>query len=258
MKIAIVNCDQRMQQVYFNLSRDHETILINEFTNFARFDGADALVLPVKGVSTTGSINTQGKELVLPESFWRSFNSKVVFSGIPQPFLEQLNAICKYYMLDETLKKQNAHYTAEGVLFLLIDNTSKCIQDLLVDVLGYGVCGKEIVTWLKNLGIRHRIIRRDCESDDIFFTVEQYRDMQCGDVIINTSPAVVLDHDLLTSWKAKPLILDIATPDVIDYNTAIQSGMRVIKAGNLPNMVAYESAGDAIAQYVRGMLRAER
>lgn len=252
MKIAIVNCDQRMQQVYFDLSHDHETVLINEFTNFDRFDGADALVLPVKGITATGSIYANGKEFCLPESFWNEFIGKPIFVGIPQPFLAKLQGACYYYMQDSSVQEKNAQYTAEGVLFLLIDNTSRCIQDLHVDVIGYGACGKEITTWLRALGVEVRIIRRVKEKGCISY--EEYRNLSCGDVIINTSIASLLDHDVVTSWNCKPLILDIATPDVIDYDTAMKCGIRVIKAGNLPNMVAYESAGSLIATYVRGKL----
>lgn len=254
MKIAIVNSDRRMQEVYFDLSHDYETMLINEYTNFDRFDGADVLVLPVKGLTSTGSLYTQGKELILPENFWNLFSDKIIFAGIPQSFLTSNSFNVHYYMQDEGLKQNNARYTAEGVLFLLIDNTSRCIQDLQVDVIGYGACGKEIVKWLEALGVEVRIVRRVKDEDERSIDVATYRKSSCGDVVINTSISKVLDHDVLTSWKKKPLILDIATPDVIDYSTAQQVGIRVIKAGNLPTMVAYESAGKAIATYIRGKL----
>lgn len=256
MKLAIVNSDQRMQEVYFSLAKDYEVTLINEFTNFDRFDGADALILPVKGLTSTGSLYTSGKELILPESFWKVMHDAIIFAGIPQAFLRGFPHVYSY-MQEASVRKQNAVYTAEGTLFLLIDNTGKAIQDQLVDVIGYGMCGKEIVKWLQALQVKTRVIRRSCEEDEQFFTVERYRSMQCGDVIINTSISSLLDHDLMCSWDHKPLIIDIATPDVIDYNTACKLGIRVIKAGNLPNMVAYQSAGKLIAEYVRGKLDGE-
>lgn len=253
MKLAIVNSDQRMQEVYFDLSKDHEIVLINEFTDFDRFNGADACILPVKGLTSTGSLYAQGKELVLPASFWDSIREVEIFTGIPQAYLRDFPHV-HYYMQDELVKQKNAVYTAEGVLFLLIDNTGKCIQDQLVDVVGYGMCGKEIVRWLEALHVTYRVIRRECSEDEHFLTVDHYREIECGDVIINTSISPVFDHELLCSYTKKPLIIDIATPDVIDYDTALKKGIRVIKAGNLPNMVAYESAGKLIAEYIRGIL----
>lgn len=253
MKLAIVNSDQRMQEVYFNLSKDHEVILINEFTDFDRFQGADAFILPVKGLTSTGSLYTGGKELALPASFWEVLHDVPIFTGIEQAYLKDFPNVY-YYMQDKEVQRQNAVYTAEGTLFLLIDNTGRCIQDLLVDVIGYGMCGREIVKWLKALQVKHRIVRRSCEETDEVISVAHYRQIPCGDVVINTSISPVFDHELLCSYQHKPLIIDIATPDVIDYDTALKRGIRVIKAGNLPNMVAYESAGRLIATYVRGKL----
>lgn len=253
MRIAIVNCDQRMQEVYFSLSHDYETIAINEFTAFDRFDGADALVLPVKGLTATGSLYIAGKELAFPSSFWKKMRDVPIFTGIKQDFLNDFPHV-HYYMEDPQMKAQNAVYTAEGTLYLLMDHTGRSIKDLRVDVIGYGLCGKEMVSWLNALHIPTRIVRRTCMGEAHCISVEEYRHIECGDVIINTSIAPVVDRDLLNCWKKKPLIIDIATPDVIDYDTALSLGIRVIKAGNLPAQVAYESAGKGIADYVRGKL----
>lgn len=253
VRIAIVNCDRRMQEVYFALSHDYETVAINEFTMFDRFDGADALVLPVKGLTATGSLYTGGKELAFPTYFWQKMREVPIFTGIKQDFLNDFPNVY-YYMEDPQMKAQNAVYTAEGVLYLLMDHTGQSIKDLQVDVIGYGLCGMQIESWLKDLHIPTRIVRRTCMGEGNCISVEEYRREECGDVIINTSIAPVIDRALLHRWKKKPLIIDIATPDVIDYDAALTLGIRVIKAGNLPAQVAYESAGKRIAEYVRGRL----
>ncbi len=253
MRIAVVNSDRRMQAVYFALSHDFETVAINAFTDFDHFAGADALVLPIKGLTATGSLYTGKEELVLPASFWEQMRNARIFAGITQEFLSDFNDV-HYYMEDDTIKKRNALYTAEGVLYLLIDHTGSCIRDLHVDVIGYGLCGREITAWLRALGVTVRIVRRVCAQEEACISVEEYRHVPCGDVIINTSIAPLLDRTLLESWNTKPLIIDIATPDVIDYDAALHLGIRVVKAGNLPAQFAYESAGHLIADYVRGNL----
>lgn len=253
MKIAVVNSDRRMQEVYFQLARDYETILMNEFTDFEKIDKIDALVLPIKGLTSTGSLYAGGKELKIPACFWNSVRNIPIFAGIRQEFLKDFTNV-HYYMEDEYIKQQNAVYTAEGTLYMMMDHTAKSIKDICVDVIGYGVCGKEIVKWLHDLHIPYRVIRRQCEENDIFLNVAHYRKVSCHEVIINTSISKVIDKDLLESWPIKPLIIDIATPDVIDYATALRLGIRVIKAGNLPEMVAYESSGKCISEFVRGNL----
>lgn len=253
MKIAVVNSDRRMQEVYFQLARDYEAILINEFTDFNKIDNMDALVLPVKGLTSTGSLYGGGKELQLPHCFWEAVYDKPIFTGIRQDFLKDFPNVY-YYMEDAYIKQQNAVYTAEGTLYMMMDHTSKSIKDICVDVIGYGVCGKEIVKWLHDLQIPCRVIRRQCEENDTFISVESYRKVSCHEVIINTSISKVIDKKLLESWPIKPLIIDIATPDVIDYANALRLGIRVIKAGNLPETVAYESSGKCISEFVRGKL----
>lgn len=253
MKIAVVNSDRRMQEVYFQLAREEEAILINEFTDFEKIDQIDALVLPIKGLTATGSLYSSGKELQIPAYFWDSVHDIPIFTGIRQAFLKDFPNVY-YYMEDEAMKQRNAVYTAEGTLYLMMDHTAKSIKELCVDVIGYGLCGKEIVKWLQELYIPYRVIRRQCAEDEIFLSVANYRKVSCHEVIINTSVAKVIDKELLESWQIKPLIIDIATPDVIDYAAAVRLGIRVIKAGNLPEMVAYESSGKCISEFVRGKL----
>lgn len=255
MKIAVVNSDQRMQQVYFNLSHDFDTVLLNEFTDFNRFSIPDVVVLPVKGMDMSGTLHANGKEIRIPASFWEKLdNHHVVFAGIEQPFLNQLPVNLQYYMHSPDLIARNARYTAEGVLLLLMDNTQHSILDMQVDIIGYGACGKEIAMWLQSLGVRCRIIRRSCEEDDTTVSINTWKQVACGDVIINTAPAFLIDQELMSTWDKKPLIIDIATGDVMDYPFAANVGIRIIKAGNLPNMVAHISGGNAIANYVRGVL----
>ena len=88
MKIAVVNSDRRMQEVYFQLAREEEAILINEFTDFEKIDQIDALVLPIKGLTATGSLYSSGKELQIPAYFWDSVHDIPIFTGIRQAFLK--------------------------------------------------------------------------------------------------------------------------------------------------------------------------
>ena len=56
----------------------------------------------------------------------------------------------------------------------------------------------------------------------------------------------------MRSWKNKPVIIDISTPDLIDLKAAHEEGITVIKAGNLPGRFACISAGNIIAECIRG------
>ena len=132
------------------------------------------------------------------------------------------------------------------------DALAKSLYDIQIDIIGYGHCGKAIYRMLKSLDVKVRVIRRDCIEDDTFMTTKHWK--QCGDVIINTSIEKLMDADLMRSWKNAPLIIDIATPDVVDKQCAKELGIPYQKEGNLPGRFCAESAGKIIADYVRGKL----
>ncbi len=68
----------------------------------------------------------------------------------------------------------------------------------------------------------------------------------------------ILDKERIQSWKNKPIIIDIATPDVIDIKTAKEEGIVVLKAKNLPGRFASISAGNIIADFIRETLLNEK
>lgn len=255
MNIAVITIDERMKAVLNNLSKDFHIIDLHETKDFYHHEPIDVLVLPVKGITSTGYIKQNYKELEVPASFWKELPKTCkIFCGLPQEFLKSISQPIDYYMQSEYVLENNAVLTAEGVLFLLIDNTSKGIQQLQVDIVGYGRCGRELYKWLKALHVPVRIIRREKDRLSTTISVQEWIDAKPSEVIINTSIQSIMNQEVLKNWDSKPLIIDIATPDVIDYTAAKQLGIRVIKAGNLPAIVAYESAGDLIAEYIRGKL----
>lgn len=73
-------------------------------------------------------------------------------------------------------------------------------------------------------------------------------------VIIHTATGVMIAPSRMRSWKNKPVIIDISTPDLIDLKAAHEEGITVIKAGNLPGRFACISAGNIIAECIRGKL----
>ncbi len=260
MKIAVAITDARMEEVYRILSACCDAVALRRSEDYTEGYDLDALVLPVKGITDEGNLIYQKQMVNIPMTFWHSLSSSCqIFCGMKQRFLEHLSRTVHYYMEDEELLKKNAVLTAEGCLFLLIDNTPCSIRCLAVDIIGYGRCGKEIHSWLDALGVSCRIVRRIKRSDEhAVISVEQWRQVEPADVIINTSIQPIMDAACMDQWIKKPLIIDIATPDVVDSTHALQKGIRFIKAGNLPSLIAYQSAGGLIAQHVKEKMKHER
>lgn len=253
MKIAIVSSDNRLQQVYKNLSMDFKTVLIDETTDFNAIVDIDVLVFPVKGCDALGYLSFGEKQIKIPSLFWTQLDPNArIITGMRNQFLDKQKQPKLYYMEDKNVVRENALLTTEGILALLIEHTKRSIFELKIDIIGYGNCGKSIYEVFRNLGLQVRVLRRECKHTKEFCPLANW--MQCGDVIINTSVQCVIDKERIHTWEKKPLIIDIATPDVIDTRTAKEVGITVLKAGNLPGRFASESAGDIIADFVRGKL----
>lgn len=257
MNIGVICSDERLVQVSDNLASDFKVIRIDETTDLLALPTLDAIVFPVKGPDELGYQQIKESRVKIPSAFWKIQDKTMkVFCGLPNEYLEQTTQPKLYYMKEEEVIKANAILTAEGVLNQLIGCICKSIYDIQVDVIGYGNCGKVIFEMLKNLHVKVRAVRRTCANTGDFISIEDWK--ECGDVIINTSYQPVMDEKRMMAWKKKPVILDIATPDVIDLSAAKALGIKVIKAGNLPGRFACISAGNIIAEHIRGKLINER
>ena len=252
MLTAVVCCDDRMLFVYKKLQRYMNVIWIDETCDLLALPPLDAIVLPVKGVDEEGYLSFQEAVLHIPSLFWKLQKDMVIFSGLPCPYLDRLPMKKEYYMKDPHVIEENAVLTAEGVLHLLITSVSKSLYEIQVDIIGFGNCGKAIYHMLKNLDIDTRVIRRECTEEKDMIKLSSWKD--CGDVIVNTSIQKVIDETRIHQWNKKPLIIDIATPDVVDQAMLQSFGVTFIKAGNLPGRFCAESAGRIIADHVRGKL----
>lgn len=255
MNIAVTTIDARMKAIFKNLSSDFHVLDLHETKDFYTKEVIDVLILPVKGITKTGNIKQNHRELKVPSSFWEELPASCkIFCGLPQEFLNSREHQIDFYMHSEYVLEKNAILTAEGVLFLLIDNTSKSIQQLQVDIIGFGRCGRELHKWLNALHVPTRIVRRKKDRLVNTMDVQEWLQLEPSEVIINTSIQSIMNKEILKEWNNKPLIIDIATPDVIDQEAANKLGIHMIKAGNLPSLIAYESAGNLIADYIRGKL----
>lgn len=257
LKVAVVCSDARMRQVYHQLAKNFDVELIDQETDFLLLPMLDAIVFPVKGPDTFGYLAMEEKAIRIPSRFWDiQPNDICCFCGLKNAYFDRLAMHKYYYMEDKDVIHGNAILTAEGVLNEFIGCCSKSIYDVSVDVIGYGNCGKVIYEMLYNLHVQVRVIRRTCKKEENFIEIKDWE--ECGDVIINTSVQKLINKERMEGWRKKPVILDIATPDVIDVQAAKALGIRVIKAGNLPNRYASVSAGNIIACYVRGIIKHER
>ena len=250
--LGIVNSDTRMNLVYQQLKNKIDCILLDDFSVLkVRFD---AILLPMSGLSDDDSMIVRGVEMKCPLEFFSMINENgVIISGNVTPRLKQLNM----NIIDLNHYKDfidiNSKLTAEGVLYLLIDNTSKSLKDIDVDIIGYGHSGKAIYDILTKLEMNVRVIRREVfEKQPNFISVEQYSSLKPYPIIINTSLTNIID-DYMIKKMDENIIINLVRSASFNEILLRQRHCRMIHAGPLPDMFSYETAAKVIVNTLLGI-----
>lgn len=196
-------------------------------------------------------------------------NSDTAFFGgqLPRSFCEELEShgsfYCDYFNLEE-LSIYNAVPTAEGVVQILIEKTPITIHGMKCGITGYGKVGKTLADTLKNMGADVTVFARKQKD----FALCKVNSIKCFgydalkgslldfDAVINTVPALVLGKNELGNLKSDCIIIETASaPFGIDFTSANEKALRVIKASSLPGKVAPKTAGEIIGQSILPIIK---
>ena len=244
MFIGVVGNDARMQQVADQLAKDYSVRFIHNRADFLSCkDKIDVCVLPIHGLRETDIRLSDMKQMK---------EDVMIFSGLYDAELNKhFHEIC-FYMQEESVIRENAILTAEGILNEILSYSARSIYDVSVDIIGYGYCGKAIYEMLKHLQMEVRVIRRSCRQEGDFLPLAKWD--QPSDIIIHTAVGEILNKERMEKWRTNPIIFDIATPQVIDLDYAKQKGIQVKKMKNIPAKYASITAGNIIYRLIRGKL----
>ena len=153
---------------------------------------------------------------------------------------------------DEIFAYENAIYTAEAALMLIIRNTSKSVYDMNMLIMGYGRVGKAMAQLLNSLGVRFAVAARNyVERAAERLTTDDVRDLSTSfegvDVIVNTIPAEIVAAEKLLSIRKECYILELASMNVLDAEEAEKLELKYDIALGLPGKFTPESAGKSLA-----------
>lgn len=158
----------------------------------------------------------------------------------------------------------NAVPTAEGVLETAMRETDFTVFKSRCLIIGFGKTGKVLCKLFLDVGAYVTAASRK-ESDMAESRVFGYQsirsDMLCDklsefDIIINTVPHLLLGRSELAEIKKDALIIDIASnPGGVDFETAAELSLKVIRTPALPGKVAPRTAGEIIADITVGILK---
>ncbi len=223
------------------------------------------VVLPLPLTRDLKTLNADKTKLdiTLDELFEMMRPAQTVFVGMPpQSAVEKLNklgiSVVDYYK-DETLLQQNAYFTAQGLLAIVLENIRESLDSIRVLVTGYGRVGSATARLLKNAGADVSVCVRRAEAYNAVqrdgFTPLFYgmagECAGCFDVVINTVEATVLDETFLRTVTPDCLLLEAASaPYGFDMQAAQRLGRSVRICPALPGKYVPVSAGKAIANTV--------
>lgn len=171
---------------------------------------------------------------------------------VPTPTAKLKGAEIVEYNTDEGYLVRNADITAEGAVWLLMNELDRTVSGRSVTVVGSGRIAKLLVSKLSALGAHVAVACRSSNERELFkaagceaVPIERVS----GDIVINTVPERVIG---LENLRKNAILIELASrPGGFDPAEAEKRGMKVIAAPGLPAKYAPRSAAEAIADYIR-------
>lgn len=256
-KAAVMISDGRMKVIAHELaSAGFEVLACTQLAELEemkrRAPEWDVLILPIRGIDSEGNASIPGVSFPMQKTFAGLRPEAQVITGLQTDYLKRLQREVKCYFEDEQVRRKNVQLTAEGILYLLLKETTKSIFEQSIDLVGYGYVGQAAHELLTKVGIPHRIVDKfDKITDDgvQVFSLETWRKMAPAEVIINSAPVLVADEDTTATWPEKTFFLDIAS-GAVGADQKTKEKIHYLAAPPLPGLVAEESAGSMLADYI--------
>lgn len=262
MKAAIMISDERMNVIADELKKDGLEVLAccteEDMETLKACAGEwDLLLLPIRGIDCEGYVAVPGVKVFMGEVMSSLKPEALVITGLQTEYLKNLDRKVLCYFEDEQVRWQNVRLTAEGILYLLLKETKKSIFAQSIDLTGYGYVGKAAHELLKKLEIPHRLVDRaasEAKDGTEVLALDAWKCMEPAPVIVNSIPALVADEETGSRWPEDTVFLDIASGGAGACEN-VKRRIHYVAAPPLPGLVARESAGLMLAEYVRRQLR---
>ena len=168
----------------------------------------------------------------------------------------------KYFNMleDEIFQARNARLTAEGTLDIILSHSFVSIDRLKVLVIGFGRTGAAVVKLLRDVGVNTLTVATNSSlrpamafADNVIKSSNF--DFAPYDIVINTAPQQIIDDKEILTFSSSAIYIDLASKPALSLNFAKYLGVDADIYPALPAKTAPISAGEAIADYVRRVLK---
>lgn len=177
----------------------------------------------------------------------------IVAGCIPKEIKEaadEQGVILYDWLTEKEMAVRNSVAAAEGILAEAITRSPKNLNGSQCVVLGYGTCGKMLVSLLRGFSCEIQIYEKSQTEEEL--------DQMIGtaDFIFNTAPAMVLTRERLLHVKEDAWILDMASaPGGVDYISARELGVQAVLLPGLPGRYAPLTSAQIIADSILQNIR---
>lgn len=212
----------------------------------------DVLILPIRGIDSEGNASIPGVSFPMKKTLAGLRPDAQIITGLQTEYLKHLQREVKCYFEDEQVRRKNVQLTAEGILYLLLKETTKSIFEQSIDLVGYGYVGQAAHELLTKVGISHRIVDKSEKimGDGVqVLSLENWKNMAPAEVIINSAPVLVADEETTADWPQETFFIDIAS-GAVGADQKTKEKICYLAAPPLPGLVAEESAGKMLADYI--------
>ena len=231
---------------------------------------ADVVIAPIPFTNDGKTLNTPlYQEQIYINDFLKSLKgSSLLISGkLDEPIIR----LCSQYLLNtidilqrEDFSVLNAIPTAEGAIQIAMQETPFTLSGSNILITGYGRVGKVLAQMLKGLSANVFIATKPFEEKAYslafgfknidFSNLKDY--IHEMNLIINTVPAKVLSHEILSVVAKKCIIIDLASkPGGLDFEKAKELGIKTIWALSLPGKVAPDTSAKIIRDTVFNIVK---
>lgn len=188
---------------------------------------------------------TKERVAPLPEDvtiYGGKFNEEI------KEFLNKKNIKTISFLSDEEFTIKNANLTAEGVLGLVIEKSTKSIFEHNILVIGNGRVAKAVSIIFEKLGIKTTLTARSnfnkaenyLISNESILLEDMYEKICKFDVVINSIPVKLFDSDQIKAIAPNTLFIETASVPCLDKELAVNFNYELAPA--LPQRFCVESA----------------
>lgn len=228
---------------------------------------SDIIVSSIPFTSDGVNVNTPfSKNKISIEEVAKYIKGKTFIAGRIEEELYQKFSETKVIDLlkREELTVLNTIATAEGIIQIAMEESTKTLHGSKILVMGFGRVSKILSNMLKGIGAEVYCETRttvNCAWIKAYgynpiLLDELDEELNKFDVIINTIPHIILNKERLKKVKKDCIIIDIASnPGGVDRNSAKELGIKMIWALSLPGRVAPITSAEFIKETLENIIK---